>query len=377
MRSAPAASPTRLSPAIDRDSMNARLDCPVPDSDTTLLDCKRRLHTGFQAFVSAPEAERRARLDELYHPDAHWRGSAPLDELHGVDAIDAIVWAPLLRALEQPERRDLIVIAGHYAGECQVGVVGHVCGVFARDWLDIPATGRTVWLRYGEFHTVEDGRIRRSTVLFDILDLMRQAGVSPVGPSLGLETVWAGPLTCDGLRFAPSSPASSAASLAQTLAMHATLGAYDDLELRGRVGLLEMPQRDHWHPRMMWYGPAGIGTTRGLDGFVDQHQLPFRLAFPNRNGGNHYVRIGDGPYSATGGWPSVYATHTGDGFMGLAPTGRDVTMRVMDFYLHDEGLIRENWIPLDVIDLLRQLDFDVFDRMRRVFRSGRRADRSG
>ena len=41
-----------------------------------------------------------------------------------------------------------------------------------------------------------------------------------------------------------------------------------------------MPQRDHWHPRMMWYGPAGIGTARGLAGFVDDHQLPFRIAFP-------------------------------------------------------------------------------------------------
>jgi predicted ester cyclase len=121
---------------------------------------------------------------------------------------------------------------------------------------------------------------------------------------------------------------------------------------------------------MMWYGPCGIGTARGLSGFVDHHQLPFRLAFPNRRGGNHYVRIGDGAYSATGGWPSVLAKHTGGGFMGMPPTGRDVGMRVMDFYLHHEGLIRENWVPLDIIHLLLQMGFDVFDRMQSFFRRG-------
>jgi hypothetical protein len=146
-----------------------------------------------------------------------------------------------------------------------------------------------------------------------------------------------------------------------------------------------MPQKEHWHPRMMWYGPSGIGTTRGLQGFVDYHQLPFRIAFPNRKGGGqwneiaeakvrhkggHYIRIGDGPYSVTGGWPSVFAMHTGDDFLGVGPTGRAVMMRVMDFYLHHEGLIRENWVPLDILDLLKQMGVDVIARMQSQFRRG-------
>ena len=38
-------------------------------------------------------------------------------------------------------------------------------------------------------------------------------------------------------------------------------------------------------------------------------------------------------------------------------------MRVMDFYLHDEGLIRENWVPLDILDLLLQMGVDVLGRL--------------
>ena len=35
----------------------------------------------------------------------------------------------------------------------------------------------------------------------------------------------------------------------------------------------------------------------------------------------------------------------------------------MDFYFHDAGTIRENWVPMDVLHLLKQMDVDVLARM--------------
>jgi predicted ester cyclase len=349
------------------------------------LENKRRLHAGLARLAEAGPGGAAAALGRLCAPEARWRGSHPLNEAQGVEAIAARIWEPLLAAFPDLERRDLIVAGGGYEGRDYVAAVGHYCGTFRSDWLTIPATGRPVFIRYGEVHEVKDGRIVQSTCLWDVLDLIRQAGLWPIAPSLGAEGMWPGPITGDGLVLAPADPAQSAASLAQTLAMHRTLGDYDDSRGAGRAGLLAMPQREHWHPRMMWYGPSGIGTARGLEGFVDHHQLPFRTAFPNRKGGGqwaeiadlkaklgggHYIRIGDGPYSVTGGWPSVFAMHAGGGFLGLGPTGRPVTMRVMDFYLHHEGLIRENWVPLDILDLLLQMGVDVLARMRSLLRPG-------
>jgi hypothetical protein len=89
-----------------------------------------------------------------------------------------------------------------------------------------------------------------------------------------------------------------------------------------------------------------------------------------RIGGGHYIRVGDGPYSLTGGWPSRVDVHAGANFLGLPATGRTVGMRVMDFYRHDQGLIRENWVPLDILDLLMQLGVDVLARMQSHFRRG-------
>ena len=333
---------------------------------------KRAVMAAIGAIAEATPATLDARLAETYHPHAEWRGSHPMNEVRGLEAIAATVWRPLLASFPDLERRDLIVAAGHSHGVDMVATVGHYCGTFRADWLTIPATDRPICLRSGEVHVVEDGKIRRSTVLIDVLDVMRQAGLWPIAPSLGVEGRWPGPIGPGAISLVPSDPVVSAANLAQTLAMHQTLGAYDDGAMAGRQGLLDMPQKAHWHPKMMWYGPCGIGTTRGLDGFVDDHQLPFRIAFPRRRGGNHYIRIGDGPLSVTGGWPSVFAKHLGGGFCGTGPTGRDVTMRVMDFYYHHEGLIRENWVPIDMIDLLGQMDIDVFARMRAIARHGTR-----
>ena len=343
---------------------------------------KRLLHAGLARLAEAGPSGLQAAAAALYAPDAQLRAFHPVNEVRGPERIAAALWQPLATSFPDLERRDLIVAGGRYEGRDYVAMLGHYAGTFRRDWLGIPATGQLAYLRYGEVHELREGRIVQSNCLWDLLDLMRQAGVWPLPPSRGVEGMWPGPLTGDGLEMTAQDPAASAASIAQTLAMHATLGAYQDRG-EGRQGLLDMPQRDHWHPRMMWYGPAGIGSTRGLSGFVDDHQLPFRTAFPNRKGGGqwdeigemkarlgggHYIRIGDGPYSVTGGWPSVFAVHAGGGFLGTTPTGRAVTMRVMDFYLHHEGLIRENWVPLDIIDLLGQMGLDLMARMAALVR---------
>jgi hypothetical protein len=40
-----------------------------------------------------------------------------------------------------------------------------------------------------------------------------------------------------------------------------------------------------------------------------------------------------------------------------------VTMRVMDIWRREGAWLRENWVFVDIIDLLRQLGVDVFARM--------------
>lgn len=320
-------------------------------------------------------------LRDVYHPDAEWKGSHPMNVVRGVDSIERTAWRPLLTSFPDLERRDLILIGGSYdasrgevhdergpvtrrihKGGDYVAALGHLAGTFHRDWLGIPATGGVVYLRYGEVHKVEDGRISQSSVLVDVLDVIRQAGFWPVAPSLGAEEMWPGPISADGVVLEDSDPDVSAATLRVCLDMQAALG----MGPMSREELLNGPQKPHWHPKMMYYAGAGIGTCRGLSGFVDHHQVPFRISFPDRTG-DHEYEIADGKYAVTGGYPCVSATHGGGVWMGLPPTGRRLEMRVMDFYLVDEGTVRENWLPIDIIHILHQMDVDVLARVRNQF----------
>ena len=342
------------------------------------LSNKRTIHRLMSALVQATPAMIEQELAQAYHPAAEWRGSHPWNEAKGVQAIAKVFWQPLLHAFPDLERREQLLVGGQYEGRDYVGAVGQLCGRFKSDWLGLQANGQMLYLRYGEFHQLVDGRIVQSTVLLDVLDAIRQMGFWPLPPSLGVEGMWPGPLAGDGLGLSVQDAAQSASSLALTLAMQAALASYDDTLSLGRDGLLAMPQKEFWHPHMMWFGPSGIGTSRGLDGFVDVHQLPFRTAFPRSpkvaqpqgmglHGGSHYVRIGDGRFSATAGWPSRHMMHQGGGWLGLPPTGRAVTMRVMDFYSAEQGLIRENWVPIDLINVLLQVEVDVLARVRSQF----------
>ena len=46
-----------------------------------------------------------------------------------------------------------------------------------------------------------------------------------------------------------------------------------------------MEMNKFWHPKMNWYGPSGIGTGRGIEGFRNWHQIPYLKAIPDRRGG--------------------------------------------------------------------------------------------
>ena len=325
------------------------------DTDVHLAN-KRRAYQSLAELAAAPDERLGSVLSGIYHEDARWFGSHPLNELEGIAAIEK-VWRGMRRAFPDMERRESLLLGGAYGGDDLVAMLGHYQSTFAEDWLGIPATQGVVHLRYGEVHRYVDGKIAHSHVLLDLLDLMRQASIWPLPPSLGAEGMWPGPATSDGLRLSASDPASSAATMAVVLGMHQALFDFDG------VNLDSMDQARYWSERFMWYGPSGIGACRGMRGYQAHHQIPFLIAFPDRRGAGHYVSFGDGPYAVTGGWPSVVGTHRGGGWLGLAPTGRRVEMRVMDFYRCENSRLAENWVPLDVIDVLLQLGTDVFARL--------------
>ena len=216
-------------------------------------------------------------------------------------------------------------------------------------------------MRYHEFYRFEGAQVSEMQAIWDIPELMMQAGAWPLAPSLGREGLVPGPATQDGIRAQADRQGGMASSaLIRDMLAHM-------IRHPGEGGPEVMALERFWHPRMTWYGPAGIGTARGIRGFRHHHQIPFLAAMSDR--GRYQDEIthhffGDGPYVAVTGWPNMKQTLTGPGWLGIAPAGQSVTLRSLDFWRVDSGQIRENWVLVDLLDMYRQIGVDPLARMR-------------
>jgi predicted ester cyclase len=305
----------------------------------------------------------RAAMDNLIARDAAVRLAHPFGEMVGPGALCETALGPLYHAMPDLERRDWIVMGGVTEhGDDWVGCGGHYMGTFVRPFLDIPPTGHLAHMRFHEFYRFEGGRVVEIQALWDIPELMMQARAWPMAPSLGREFCVPGPATGDGIVPGPWDAARARASCDHVLAMLAHMNKHPE---EGGPEVMEMPR--FWHENANWYGPAGIGTGRGIAGFRNWHQIPFLRAMPDRgrhvDGITHHF-FGDGDYAAVTGWPNMIQTVTHDGWMGLAPSGKRIALRSLDFWRVDHGLIRENWVLVDLLDVYRQLGVDVLGRMR-------------
>lgn len=301
--------------------------------------------------------EMRSSLNTYYDKDAVWEIFHPFNTLKGTDAAFSAFWQPLMEAFPDLERRVDIFAGDTFKEESWVTVMGHLCGTFTHPWLGIPATGRVAYLRMGEFLKVRDGRIVKHHILLDIPEVMRQAGVYPFREMLGSPYAWFGPKLHNGIR--PGETDHSAGTLETVLSMHKALHDFDGKNLD------TMNHASCWSEDFLYYGAAGIGTTRGMEQFKVLHQQPFLKSFPDRHGTDHYVRISDGPVACTSHWGTLTATHLGSQWLGLPASGKKLTMRVADWYCADGmGKLKENWLHIDILHILDQLGYDPLENMR-------------
>lgn len=289
------------------------------------------------------------------------RFTHPFEDLTGPAALYESVYLPLLNAIPSLERRDYIMIAGDVRDDIWVGCAGFYTGVFSQSWLGIPATKHVVQLRFHEFYRVVSEKVVEIQSVWDIPSLMMQADAWPMVPSIGVEYLVPGPATQDGRVSVPRDVEQSAASVHLVTEMLLGLSNF----ATGGVDAMQLDR--YWHPSFYWYGPAGIGTCSGIEGFRHCHQIPFLKALPDRIGTAETGHLfGDGEYVGYTGWPGMRMTVSGDGWLGIVPADQKISMRSLDFWRCEDGLIRENWVLIDLLDVYHQLGVDVFSRMQEI-----------
>jgi steroid delta-isomerase-like uncharacterized protein len=97
--------------------------------------------------------------------------------------------------------------------------------------------------------------------------------------------------------------------------------------------------------------PPGLSADReGAKAIIGA----IRQGFPDHDAVVEHM-IAEGDLVAT--YKTLTGTHSGD-FMGIPPTGRRATIRVMDFVRYRDGKVTEHWNIVDVAGLLQQLGVD-------------------
>ena len=310
------------------------------------------------------------------HEDVNWNGSAPIDQIRGAEGLIADFWLPLLHSFPDIKFAPYIFMGGIDTGESSfsneegsewVSGCGYLTGSFMRDWLGIPATGRKTNIWFGVFYVLREGKIAEAYMQLDVLAVMRQAGYQVLPPAPGAEGGKVpGPVAKDGILLTEQEALAGRKSLQLVEAMGRGLERYD----RARDGgdMSRMEQGKYWHQDMKWYGPSGIGLCFSLEEFEDFHQRHWLHGFGDRGmsqegGGRIMGFIGEGDYCCGGIWDTVFSRHHGD-YAGIPATDTLMTIRDFDWWKRDGEFLIENWVPIDMIDLCRQMGVDLMQRLR-------------
>ncbi|WP_171181462.1 hypothetical protein [Ruegeria sp. HKCCD8929] len=296
-----------------------------------------------------------AAASEFFAADANINVVHPFNELAGADAYIAKLLASLQQSFEGLYRRDDIFMAGQYEGNDWVSSTGYYVGHFARDWIGLKSTDTLCYLRYGEFHRIENGKAVESYIHLDIPELMIACNQWPLamGPGLtrGYTGLIQGPATRDGVFTKAPDPAEGQRTYQIVMDMLWELATEDEA------------WRPFWHDNMMWYGPGAFGSFVGIEKF-SSFQVPFESQFEGWSGATknngmteHFTRFAEGNYMCSGGWPALTGVNVKP-FLGQGPTNERVFMRVCDFWRRENELLVENWVFVDVPHALLQLGYD-------------------
>jgi len=343
-----------------------------PD-DKALQTAKQTVRHYCQSFDTAQPDQLTATLERFVADEYRWRGVHPFPAHAGTRSTVENFWLPLRLAVTSLQRRPDIFLCGlnGVGAESDSAALwtcemGHFMGLFDHAWLDIPPTGRMLFIRYAEFHKVVDERIVETALFIDLIGVMRQAGHYPLPPQTGASFIYPGPQTHDGLLY-ESQPADQGISTLKLIER-----MIDDLsqanEIAAQSGDNQVPREvllKCWAEDMLWYGPEGIGATYTVDRYQQQHQYPFRFNLTGKTFNGHVARVAEGNYGCFFGWPNLTNIATG-GFMGLPGSQSAADMRVVDFYRSNGNKLVENWVLIDLPHWLNMQGLDILARMRQL-----------
>jgi hypothetical protein len=138
---------------------------------------------------------------------AEINGSHPINEAESGVGYYSDIIVPIAQSLDGFTRQNYIVLAGEYQGSEWVTSTGYFYGQFRKPLFGIPPSNKMAFLRFGEFHKMENGKITETYVYLGLTELITALGRWPLASSSGYEGLVPGPATHDGILIESSATA--------------------------------------------------------------------------------------------------------------------------------------------------------------------------
>lgn len=267
---------------------------------------------------------------ELWTEDMIWHGPPGFGDILGVDGFVDEVLRPFYATFPDYHVVNEIEVA---SGEW-VAATGILTGTPRDEWLGVPANGNSVVMRFSDFWRIDDGKLAENWVMVDNLGVMQQLTGAAAEPwSRGGKQIY----------MTSGEPRSGQDNIDLVHRMVEALNAHD-------LDALD----EFWAEDMVWYGPPGFGVVRGVEAFKKDVLGQFFGAFPDFHGEFEIEFADDSWVVGTG---VVTGTHQGDWF-NIPATGKQIEMRYSDFWRIENGELKENWVMIDHVGVLKQLGVD-------------------
>jgi len=156
------------------------------------LENNKKIYKYFcDTFLYDAQKNHESAINKFYKKDAIINIVEPINEIKGSEELIKKFFLPMLYAFPDFYRRTDILFGGIINEEEWVTGSGHYVGTFAKDWMGIPANNKLTYLRYGEFHRMQNGQAVETYLFFDLIDLLRQIGKWPLlTKSLGMKILF-------------------------------------------------------------------------------------------------------------------------------------------------------------------------------------------
>ena len=279
------------------------------------------------AALNAQDLESHHRF---WSEDMIWHGPPGFGDIHGIEGFKDDVLRPFYSTF--PDYH--VVNEIEVASENWVAATGILTGTPQHEWLGVPASGKSIVMRFSDFWRVENGKLSENWVMVDNIGVIQQLVDSEAAP-------WSADAKLNYMTSQEPTSGQRCIDLVQAM--------IDDLNSH------DVDDQDaHWTENMIWHGPPGFGDIHGRDAFKSEVIERFYTAFPDFHGDFEITVADDGWVAGTG---VVTGTHEGEWF-GVAATGRQVEMRYSDFWRIEGDRLAENWVMIDHVGVFRQLGVD-------------------